>query len=119
MGYKEIAFDLADLLTYFDELLPTSDEERGIYWFKATRPDGVTVVLCFSAYELTASIIVRSGSGAACAYVELSQCTSIQLLSPEKSCVEIISGASTSPGTRCLICLAAETVLHITNSEQF
>ena len=56
-------FDITELLIVFDELLtPPTDEEQGIYWFRATREDGLIVTLSFSTYECYAGVLVFNDS---------------------------------------------------------
>jgi hypothetical protein len=63
---EALEYDIADLPTAFDEQLPLSDEERGIYWFKYSRSDDISIVLSFSVYERTVSIIIRCSERTVC-----------------------------------------------------
>ena len=114
MAYNRIKFDVADLLSVFDELLPMSDEERGIYWFKSTRSDGISITLSFSAYELSANIIVRCDANVSCSSIEVKDCTLVRVLEPERNCLEIVGGDITSPKMRCLLCITSDNILEVT-----
>jgi hypothetical protein len=48
MQTSNMDFDLRSLLIVFDELLPLTDEEQKVYWFKFIRPDRITITLAFS-----------------------------------------------------------------------
>jgi hypothetical protein len=113
MKYNEIEFDIADLLTAFDELLTTTDEERGVYWFKITRPDGIIVILSFSVYQMSANIIVRCSAHTVCSSINMKRCLSIRVVEHEKRCLEVICGDKASPSTRCLLCLTGDNILEI------
>jgi hypothetical protein len=112
MRNKEIKFDLAELLLAFDEVLPMTDEEKGIYWLRSTRPDSIIIILCFSVYEMSANVIVRCNPQVVCSSVEMARCTSIKVLEAEKRCLEIIS-EGTASNLRCVLCLTGENILEV------
>ncbi len=114
MAYNRIKFDVADLLLVFDELLRMSDEERGIYWFKSTRPDGISITLSLSSYEFSANIIVRCNANVVCSSVAIKDCTLVRVLEPQTKCLEIIASDINSPKMRCLLCIASNNILEVT-----
>lgn len=64
--------DITELLIIFDELLtPPTDEEQGVYWFRATRADGLIVTLSFSIYEWYVGVLVCNNSDVAVASVNM------------------------------------------------
>ena len=54
--------DITQLFTIFDELMPATDEEQGIYWFKTLRLDGLIITFAFSIYEEYVDIIIHNAS---------------------------------------------------------
>ena len=72
-------FDITELLIIFDELLiPPTDEEQGVYWFRATRTDGLIVTLSFSVYECYAGVLICNSSDVAVASVNMKKCSQIR-----------------------------------------
>lgn len=54
--------DKIQLLIIFDELMPATDEEQGVYWFKTLRPDGLIITFSFSTYEAYVDVIIHNTS---------------------------------------------------------
>ncbi|MDP1835034.1 MAG: hypothetical protein Q8K75_03805 [Chlamydiales bacterium] len=102
--------NITQLLSVFDELLPLSDEEQAIYWFKFSRKDDLYITLLVSVYENTANISVYNNPNAniAIASFHISNCLSIEVLDEQKKCIEILSGKNEG---RCFVALLADTIL--------
>lgn len=110
----DVEYDLADLLTVFDELAAWTDEERGIYALSRRRDDGIRVQLDFSVYELSAGILVTNGDGISCAQVDLRHCISVKVLDLSRKIVEVLSEtAATTQRLRCLLDLDDGPVLAV------
>ena len=102
-------FDITELLIVFDELLtPPTDEEQGVYWFRATREDGLIVTLSFSIYEHYASVLVCNNSDVAIANVHMEKCSEIRVLDTKKKNLEIIHDGQ--PG-RCFLQLTGDSIV--------
>ncbi|MFW9928711.1 MAG: hypothetical protein ACFFD1_04920 [Candidatus Thorarchaeota archaeon] len=102
-------FNITELLIVFDELLtPPTDEEQGVYWFRATRKDGLIVTLSFSIYECYAGVLVCNNSDVAIASVHMKKCSEIRVLDEEKKNLEIIHEGQ--PG-RCFLQLTGDSIL--------
>lgn len=102
-------FDITQLLIIFDELLtPPTDEEQGIFWLRATRPDGLIVTLSFSIYERYAGILIHSSSDVAISNVSMENCSEIRVLDEKKKCLEILHADGTR---RCFLSLLGDLVL--------
>lgn len=102
-------FDITKLLIVFDELLaPPTDEEQGVYWFGATRTDGLIVTLSFSIYECYAGVLVCNNSDVAIARVHMKKCSEIRVLDEEKKSLEIIHDGSLG---RCFLQLTGDSIL--------
>ncbi len=101
--------DITQLLIIFDELLPfPTNEELGVYWFKAVRADGLRITLSFSVYECYAGVLVSENSNVAIASLHMEKCSEIRVLDEMKKNLEIIHGES--PG-RCFLQLTGDTIL--------
>jgi hypothetical protein len=102
-------FDITKLLIVFDELLtPPTDEEQGVYWFGATRTDGLIVTLSFSIYERNAGVLVCNNSDVAIARIHMKKCSEVRVLDEEKKSVEIIHDCFQG---RCFLQLTGDTIL--------
>ena len=102
-------FDITELLIVFDELLtPPTDEEQGVYWFRATREDGLIVTLSFSIYECYAGVLVCNDSDVAIASVRMKKCSEIRVLDEKKKNLEIIHDGSLG---RCFLQLTGDSIL--------
>lgn len=115
MYMKETEFDLADLLSVFDELLPLSDEDRKIYWLRFTRSDGITITLTLSTYEMTVGLIVQCNSQVACSATHLKHCSRVRVLEMERRTLEVLCSESTENVIRCFLSLDGENILTIEN----
>lgn len=100
--------DIGQLLIVFDELLPLSDEEQAVYWFKFSRKDGLFITLLVSVHENTTSISVYNNPNTAIASLHFSNCPNIEVLDESKKCIEILDGNN---GGRCFVALLADTIL--------
>jgi hypothetical protein len=101
--------DIIQLLIIFDELLtPPTDEELGVYWFRATREDGLIVTLSFSIYECYASVRIRNDSDVAIARVHMKKCSEIRVLDEKKKNLEIIHDGQSG---RCFLQLTDDSIL--------
>lgn len=101
-------FDITELLITFDELLtPPTNEEQGIYWFRATRADGLIITLSFSIYEYYAGVLVHN-SDVAIANIRMNKCSEIKVLDEKKKNLEIIHEGQ--PG-RCFLQLTGDSIL--------
>jgi hypothetical protein len=100
--------DITELLIVFDELLPfPTDKEQGVYWFGATRSDGLIVTLSFSIHERYVNLLVQN-SGISIASVHMKKCAEIRILDAEKKNLEILHEGSTG---RCVLQLKGESIL--------
>jgi len=99
------------LLYVFDEQLPLSDEEIGLYWFKYIRNDGGTIQLNFNIYENNYSLILRSPEDVAVASVMLNDCSEINVLDEKKRQIEIVSGKEEGRALRCFLDFEGENIM--------
>jgi len=101
--------DITQLLIVFDELLtPPTDEELGVYWFRATREDGLIVTLSFSVYECYASVLIDNHADVAIASVRMQKCSEIRILDEKKKNLEIIHDGQQG---RCFLQLTGDSIL--------
>ncbi len=100
--------DVTQLLEFFDEMTPLTEEERGIYWFKSRRSDGIIVTLVVSIYESTVNLIVQSKDQTDIAGIDMKKCSEIRVLDSKRKCLEVIHDHSPS---RCFLSLLEGTIL--------
>ena len=101
--------DITQLLIVFDKILtPPTDEELGVYWFEATRTDGLIVTLLFSIYECYASVLIGNDADVAIASVRMNKCSEIRVLDEKKKNLEIIHDGSLG---RCFLQLTGDSIL--------
>jgi hypothetical protein len=98
--------DTTQLLTFFDELMPTTDEEQGIYWFKTTRSDGLIIVFVFSVHESSVDVIINNTSKIDIASLSLENCSEIKILDEKRKCLEILHEHG-----RCFLSLLGSQIL--------
>lgn len=98
--------DITQLLAFFDELMPATDEEQSVYWFKTLRPDGLSVIFVFSVHEVHVSIIIHNTSKIDIASVSLENCSEIKILDEKRKCLEILH-----ENGRCFLSLQGSPIL--------
>lgn len=109
----EVNINIAQLLSIFDELMPATDEEQGIYWFKALRPDGLIIILAFSIYEAYVDIIINNTSKTDIASLSLEDCPIIRVLDEKRKCLEILHANGNG---RCFLSLIGSPILEYKES---
>jgi hypothetical protein len=102
-------FDITELLIVFDELLtPPTNEEQGVYWFGATRTDGLIITLSLSIYECYTGVLIYNNSDIAITRIHMKKCSEIRVLDEKKKSLEIIHDGS--PG-RCFLQLTGDSIV--------
>jgi len=101
--------DITQLLIVFDELLlPPTNEELGIYWFRSIRNDNLTVTISFSSYEDYVSVLVYNKSDVAITNIHMKNCSEIRVLDEQNKCLEIIHENRQG---RCFLALLSDTLV--------
>ena len=101
--------DVTQLLIIFDELLiPPTNEEQGLYWFGATRVDGLVITLSLSIYESYVHVLVCNDADVAIARMHMGKCSEIRVLDEKKKSLEIICDDSSR---RCFLQLTGDSIL--------
>jgi hypothetical protein len=100
--------DITQLLTIFDELMPATDEEQGIYWFKTIRPDELIIIFVFSIHESYVDIIVNNTSKIDIVSLSLENCSEIKVLDEKRKCLEILCEHGNG---RCFLSLLGSPLL--------
>lgn len=72
--------DITELLIFFDELMPTTNEDQKIYWFRATRKDQISIIFVVSVYEESVGILVENNNGINIARLDLEKCSDVKIL---------------------------------------
>ena len=103
--------DLIELLSFFDELLQPTEEERGIYWLDTKRSDGLIITFAFSISEAYVHVIVHNISEIDIATVSLKNCSEIRILDQKRKCLEILHSDGTG---RCFMSLSEGPILEYT-----
>ncbi len=100
--------NITELLLFFDELMPTTDEEQGIYWFKTLRPDGLVITFAFSIHEKYVDIIVHNTFKVDIIGLSLVDCSEIRILDENKKCLEVLHENKSG---RCFLSLFSGPIL--------
>ena|SRR3989338_2965276 len=100
--------DITQLLAIFDELMISTDEEQGVYWFKTLRPDGLIITFAFSVHEEYVDIIIHNTFKIDIASLSLENCSSIRILDEKRKCLEILHGNGKG---RCFLSLLGSPIL--------
>lgn len=99
-------YDITDLLIFFDELMPSTDEEQKVYWLKSKRQDKITIIFIVSVFEESVSIMLENEYGVALASVDIENCSEIKVLDQDKKCLEVLSSNG-----RCFLSLLEGSIL--------
>lgn len=101
--------NVTDLLIIFDELVtPPTNETSGIYWFRATRSDGLIISLSFSIYECYVDILVYNIDHITVTDIDMKKCSEIRILDKNKKCLEIVHDNKKG---RCFLHLTGDSIL--------
>jgi len=103
--------DVTELLVFFNELMPSSDEEQKIYWFKTTRQDQISIIFIVSLYEGSVGVLIENNKGINIASLDLEKCSEINILDEEKKCLEVLHANNKS---RCFLSLLGDSILSYT-----
>ncbi len=100
--------DITELFVFFDEVMPSTDEEQKIYWLKTTREDQLTVICIISIFEESVAILIENEKETCISSVDFKNCPQIRILDQEKKCLEVLS--SDGHG-RCFLSLLGDSIL--------
>lgn len=92
---------------FFDELIPGTDEEQKIYWFKSIKQDQTVIIFVISIFEKSVGIIIKNDSGTCFSNVDLENCLQIKVLDQDKKCLEVLSSNG-----RCFLSLLTGSILN-------
>lgn len=104
--------DITQLLCFFDELLPLTNKEQKIYWFRTCRSDGIVVTLTASFYESRAIMSIYNEAGIAITGFKFSNCSEIRVLDEKRKCLEVLHNNGNG---RCFLSLLNNPILDYTN----
>lgn len=100
--------DITELLIFFDELMPTTDEEQKIYWFKTTRKDQVMILFIVSIFEDSIGIIIQNNNGVCFSHLDLEKCSEVKIVDQEKKCLEVLHSSGNG---RCFLSLLGDSIM--------
>ncbi len=99
--------DITELLTIFDELSPSTEEERGYYWFITNRADGLKIDFTISLNKSTAWVCI-SQNETGIVDVAMTGCSLVRVLDVERKCLEVVHENSSA---RCFISLIGDSIV--------
>src|SRR3990167_6383432 len=100
--------DVIQLMEFFDEMTPLTEEEQGMYWFKTRRPDGITITLALSIYESSEDLIVQTKDQTDVTGISMKNCSEIRIVDAKRKCLEITHDSLLN---RCFLSLLEGTIL--------
>lgn len=101
--------NITELLIVFDEILmPPTDEEQKIYWFRKKRSDGLIVTFLFSVYDEYVSVLVSNNTNTTIVDIDMKNCSEIRVLDEKRKCLEIVHDDSSM---RCFLSLDDDHIL--------
>ena len=100
--------NVTELLLFFDELMPATNEEQGVYWFKSLRTDGLIITFAFSKYESYVDVIIHNNSNIDISSLSLKNCSEIRVLDERRKCLEILHDNGSG---RCFLSLIGSSIL--------
>lgn len=98
--------DITDLLIFFDELMPSTDEEQKVYWLKSKKQDQITIIFIVSVFEESVSIMLENEYDVALASIDIEKCSEVKILDQDKKCLEVLSSNG-----RCFLSLLKGSIL--------
>ena len=101
--------DITQMLIVFDEQLPYTDKDQGIYWFKFLRPDSLSIVFVVSVYEGYVGLSVNANDEVTTASLSLKKCSEVHVLDEKLKCLEILH-EDNSKG-RCFLSLLGKVIM--------
>ena len=107
--------DITELLIFFDELMPSTDEEQKVYWFKATRKDQLTIIFIVSVYEESVAVLIENENEINISSVDMYNCSEIRILDQKRKCLEVVHEKGDG---RCFLSLLENSILSYTESER-
>ncbi len=100
--------DLTELFMIFDELMPATDEEQGVYWLKTKRADGLVITFALSVNESYVDVIIHNTSGIDIVSLSMDKCTEIKVLCKSRKQLEVIYEDERK---RCFLSLLGSPIL--------
>ena len=107
--------DVTELLMFFDELMPGTNEEQKVYWFKATREDLIEIIFVVSIYKESVGIIIENNNKISLSHLHLANCSEVRILDEKRKCLEIVHKKENG---RCFLSLLGDSILSYTEAEQ-
>jgi hypothetical protein len=102
--------NITEMLIFFDELVPqVTNEELGVYWFRATLTDNLVVSFSFSIYENYANLSIYNSSDVGIASIRMKNCSAVRVLDEKKKCLEIVHDNNQG---RCFLSLSGADILN-------
>ena len=105
--------DLPKMHIIFEELLPATDEERGVYWFKSLRKDGIFIILAFSIYQSYVDIIVHIDQKTVAVCLGLENCSEIRILDEEEKILEMLL----ENNRKCYLSLLSNSIMQYSETK--
>jgi hypothetical protein len=107
--------DITELLIFFDELMPPTDEEQKVYWFKTKRKDKITIIFIVSVYEESVAVLIETENGVNISSIDMENCSEIRILDQKRKCLEVLHEKGNG---RCFLSLLEDSILSYTESER-
>jgi len=106
--------DIEELIVFFDELMPATDKEQGVYWLKTLRSDGLIITFAFSIHEAYVDIIIHNTSKVDIASLSLDNCSEVRVLDEDRKCLEVLHD---NGNRRCFLSLLSSPILKYTHTK--
>jgi len=103
--------NLTDLLIVFDDLLPGTDEDKGVYLFVYRRPDAYEVRLHASLNSGFCAISLYDNKQNCLSDTCVNPCSAIRVLDIDRKCIEVIGGVKGNWIFRGLLNLTGTDIL--------
>jgi hypothetical protein len=118
-SWREMKVDITQLLVFFDELMPDTNEEVGIYSFRGIRSDGFNISFTILIYEAKVLVTLENSekgkSGLQIlASLYFKNCSEINVLDEKLKCLEILHENGKG---RCFLTLLGDAILDYSDED--
>jgi hypothetical protein len=81
--------NLLDILCFFEQQHPKTNEAEGLYYYEVERDDGLKIFFSFELRKKFVSIIIRNQHNQIVSQLQLTNCSEINILDDKRKLLEI------------------------------
>ncbi len=86
---KKMKLNLLDILCFFEQQHPKTNEAEGLYYYEVERDDGLKIIFSFELEKKSVSVVIRNQSNRIVSQLQLTNCSEINILDDKRKLLEI------------------------------